>query len=89
VLKGDMSLIGPRPCLPYEFNLMDEWQKRRTLVTPGITGLWQITGRNKKDVTFNDSMVLDLYYLEKQSFGLDLKILLKTIPVVLFGNGGT
>jgi undecaprenyl-phosphate galactose phosphotransferase len=89
VLKGDMSLIGPRPCLPYEFNLMDDWQKRRTSVTPGITGLWQVTGRNKKDVSFNDAMVLDLYYSENQSFGLDFKILLKTIPIVLFGNGGT
>jgi len=89
VLKGDMSLIGPRPCLPYEYNLMDDWQKRRTSVTPGITGLWQVTGRNRKDVTFNDSMVLDLYYSENQSFGLDFRILIKTIPVVLFGNGGT
>ena len=89
VLKGDMSLIGPRPCLPYEYQLMDDWQKRRTSVTPGITGLWQVTGRNKKDITFNDSIVLDLYYSENQSFGLDFKILLKTIPIVLFGNGGT
>jgi exopolysaccharide biosynthesis polyprenyl glycosylphosphotransferase len=89
VLRGDMSLIGPRPCLPYEYDLMDDWQKRRTSVTPGITGLWQVTGRNKKDITFNDSIVLDLYYSENQSFGLDFKIFLKTIPIVLFGNGGT
>jgi undecaprenyl-phosphate galactose phosphotransferase len=88
IMKGDMSLVGPRPCLPFEYKLMDEWQKRRTKVTPGITGLWQIAGRNKKDVTFNDSIVLDLYYAENQSFWLDFKIFIKTFPVVLLGRGG-
>lgn len=89
VLLGDMSLIGPRPCLPYEYELMSPWQKRRTKVLPGMTGLWQISGRNKADVTFNDSIVLDLYYASNLSFWLDMKILLKTIPVVVFGKGGS
>jgi undecaprenyl-phosphate galactose phosphotransferase len=89
VIKGEMSLVGPRPCLPYEFELMNEWHKKRTAVLPGITGLWQIYGRNREDVTFNDSMILDLYYVYNISFWLDIKIILKTIPVVLFGKGGS
>jgi len=88
VLKGDMTLIGPRPCLPYEYGWMDYWHKRRFKVTPGLSGLWQIIGRNKSDVSFNDSLVMDLYYVDNISFWLDLKIFLKTIPVVLLGRGG-
>ncbi|MBI1922652.1 sugar transferase [Candidatus Poribacteria bacterium] len=86
VWKGQMSLVGPRPVLPYEYELLQPWQKERFKVIPGITGLWQITGRN--EVCFNDAVVLDLYYIENRSFWLDLEILLKTIPVVLFGRGG-
>ena len=89
VMKGDMSLIGPRPCLPYEFELMQNWHKRRTKVIPGMSGLWQIAGRNKDDVSFNDSLILDLYYVDNISFWLDLKIIIKTIPVVLLGKGGS
>ena len=88
VLKGDMSLIGPRPCFPYEYEMMDDWHKRRTQVIPGMSGLWQILGRNKKDVTFNDSLILDLYYVDNISFWLDLKIIIRTFPVVVFGRGG-
>ena len=88
VLKGDMSLVGPRPCLPYEYDIMDDWHKRRTQVIPGMSGLWQITGRNKSDVTFNDSLILDLYYVDNVSLWLDFKIILKTIPVVILGKGG-
>ena len=72
VLKGEMSLVGPRPKLPYEFELMENWQKRRFSVTPGITGIWQIRGRN--EVKFNDEIVMDFYYLENRSIKLDLEI---------------
>jgi len=88
VIRGEMSLIGPRPCLPYEYEHFDEWHKERFRITPGMTGLWQVFGRNKSDVTFNDSIILDLYYIQNFSLWLDLKIALKTIPVVLFGRGG-
>jgi undecaprenyl-phosphate galactose phosphotransferase len=89
VIKGEMSLVGPRPSLIYEYELMDKWQRKRFNVTPGITGLWQIFGRNRSDVNFNDSIILDLYYSNNISFWFDLKILLKTIPVVIFGRGGS
>ena len=88
VLRGEMSLIGPRPCLPYEYNQFDDWHRRRFAVTPGMTGLWQVFGRNRSDVSFNDSIILDLYYIQNYSLLLDIKIFLKTIPVVLFGRGG-
>jgi undecaprenyl-phosphate galactose phosphotransferase len=88
VLRGEMSLIGPRPCLQYEYDQFDEWHKQRFLVTPGMTGLWQVFGRNKSDVTFNDSIILDLYYIQNYSVWLDLKIAIKTIPAVIFGRGG-
>ena len=86
VLKGDMSLVGPRPKLPYEFELMEDWQKRRFLVTPGITGIWQIRGRN--EVKFNDEIVMDLFYIENRSIKLDIEIIIKTIPIILFGKTG-
>ncbi len=86
VIKGNMSLVGPRPCLPYEFEVMKKWQKKRTAVKPGMTGLWQIKGRN--EVLFNDQILLDLYYIEHQSILLDVEILFETIPVVIFGRGG-
>ena len=89
VMKGNMSLIGPRPCLVYEYELMDDWHRRRTRVIPGLTGLWQIFGRNKPDVSFNDSLILDIYYAENLSFWLDMRIFFKTIPVVIFGKGGS
>jgi len=89
VVLGNMSLVGPRPCLEYEYELMSPWQRRRTKVMPGMTGLWQISGRNKADVSFNDSIILDLYYVSNISFWLDINILLKTIPVVIFGKGGS
>jgi lipopolysaccharide/colanic/teichoic acid biosynthesis glycosyltransferase len=86
VLKGDMSLVGPRP-LPvrdYEgFN--EDWQRRRFSVRPGITCLWQIAGRSS--IPFNRWMELDLEYIDGWSFWLDLQILLRTIPAVLRGSG--
>jgi exopolysaccharide biosynthesis polyprenyl glycosylphosphotransferase len=88
VFKGDMSLVGPRPCLPYEYEIFKDWHRLRCKVIPGMTGLAQIIARNRKDVTFNDSVLLDLYYADNQSLWLDLKILFKTIPIVVFGKGG-
>jgi undecaprenyl-phosphate galactose phosphotransferase len=86
VLKGDMSLVGPRPCLPYEFENYEPWQRRRVAVIPGCTGLWQITGRSL--VTFNDSVLMDLYYINKRSVVFDFALILKTIPVIIFSKGG-
>jgi len=85
VLKGDMSLVGPRPNLPEEVAQYKGWQRRRLSMKPGITGLWQVSGRNLID--FNEWMKLDLEYIDSWSLGLDFKILLKTIPTVLKGKG--
>lgn len=86
VLTGDMSLVGPRPPLPSEVDKYKPWQRRRLSMRPGITCLWQAYGRNNiKD--FNEWMKLDLEYIDNWSLFLDYKILLKTIPVVLFGIG--
>jgi undecaprenyl-phosphate galactose phosphotransferase len=86
VLKGDMSLVGPRPCLPYEYDAYDDWHKRRLSVLPGCTGLWQVSSRS--EVGFNDMVLLDIYYIDNLSPWLDLQLILKTIPVMLFGRGG-
>ena len=85
VLRGDMSLVGPRPPLPQEVSKYQRWQRRRLSMKPGITCLWQISGRNH--VNFEDWMKLDLTYIDNWSLLLDLKILLKTVPVVLLGRG--
>ncbi len=81
VLRGDMSLIGPRPCLPYEAQHFEPWHTRRFDTMPGLTGLWQVSGKNK--TTFSTMMRLDARYARKLSFRRDLLIALKTIPVVL------
>jgi undecaprenyl-phosphate galactose phosphotransferase len=86
VLRGDMSLVGPRPCLPYEWKHYEEWHKKRLSVTPGCTGMWQVLGRSQ--VGFQDMVILDLFYSQNASFHLDLWLLLKTIPVMVFGKGG-
>lgn len=85
VLKGDMSLIGPRPPLPKEVDRYSDWEWRRLEVTPGITGMWQVSGRS--ELSFDQWVNLDIYYIENWSLFLDLKILLKTIPVVVKGEG--
>jgi exopolysaccharide biosynthesis polyprenyl glycosylphosphotransferase len=85
VLKGDMSLVGPRPCLPYEWDHYEDWHKRRLSVMPGCTGMWQVAGRSV--VGFEDMVVLDLYYIQNASVLLDFSLLLKTLPVMLFGSG--
>lgn len=85
VLKGDMSLVGPRAPLPEEVKEYTRWQRRRLSVKPGITCLWQVSGRNEID--FHEWMKLDLHYIDNWSLLLDLKILLRTFPVVLLGKG--
>ena len=85
VLKGEMSLVGPRPCLPYEYEIYKNWHKKRTSVRPGITGLWQVAGRST--VAFEDMILLDLYYIYNRSFTLDFSILYETIFVVLGRRG--
>ncbi len=85
VLKGDMSIVGPRPCLPYEYENYDDWQKRRVNVIPGCTGVWQVWGRSS--VSFKESVVLDLYYINNMSPWFDLQIMLQTVPAILTARG--
>ncbi|GJM28808.1 MAG: UDP-phosphate galactose phosphotransferase [Cyclobacteriaceae bacterium] len=87
VLKGDMSLVGPRPCFEYEMKMFEEWHHRRFLMKPGITGLWQVTGRQINDILLDDAMTTDVFYTDNHSLWMDLRILFKTIPVVLYGRG--
>ncbi|MSR46922.1 MAG: sugar transferase [Planctomycetes bacterium] len=86
VLRGEMSIVGPRPPLPSEVNVYEPSQRRRLSVRPGITGLWQVKGRNEI-TSFDHWVALDLEYIDRWSLGLDLKILLRTIPAVLFAKG--
>ena len=86
VFKGEMSLVGPRPPIPSEVEQYKAWQRRRLSMRPGITGYWQVNGRN--DITdFDEWMRLDLEYIDKWSLWLDTKMLLRTIPTVLLGIG--
>ena len=85
VLTGQMSLVGPRPLPQRDYDRLEDWHKKRYLVTPGITGLWQVSGRS--DLDFDDLVRLDFLYLERWSVFLDLSILLKTIPAVLSRRG--
>lgn len=85
VLKGDMSLVGPRPPLPSEVDQYTEYDKQRLYVIPGCTGLWQATVRNK--VGFNEMVQLDIQYIQKASFMFDLWIIWKTIEIIIRPNG--
>lgn len=85
VLRGEMSWIGPRPNLPYEVEKYEEWHKKRLSVSPGLTGLWQVSGRS--DLTFDEMVLLDIYYVENWSLALDLHILLRSLPAVINGRG--
>lgn len=81
VIGGQMSIVGPRPCLPYEYDNYVPAQKRRFNSLPGLTGLWQVSGKNK--TTFSEMIALDIHYTETMSPWLDLKIMFKTIPALL------
>ncbi len=85
VLRGEMSVVGPRPQLPEEVAGYEEWHRQRLLVTPGLTGLWQVNGRS--NLSFDEMVRLDLYYAEHWSPWLDAKVMLRTIPAVLTGRG--
>lgn len=85
VLVGDMSLVGPRPPLAAEVEQYQPWHRQRLEVKGGITGLWQVSGRS--DLTFDEQCLLDIYYIENWSMALDVRILLQTIPHILFGRG--
>jgi exopolysaccharide biosynthesis polyprenyl glycosylphosphotransferase len=85
VLRGEMSLVGPRPLPMRDYERLEEWHKKRYLVLPGITGLWQVSGRSELD--FDDLVRLDFLYLEQWSIMLDLSILLKTVPALLSRRG--
>ena len=81
VIRGEMSIVGPRPCTPFEYSNYRPWQKQRFNTIPGLTGLWQVSGKNK--TTFNEMIRLDILYAEKKCLRLDMMIILKTFPVVL------
>lgn len=81
VLKGDMSIVGPRPCIPYEYEGYSDWQRERLRSVPGLTGLWQVSGKNR--TTFDEMVRLDIAYGERRSLALDLSILLRTVPAVM------
>jgi exopolysaccharide biosynthesis polyprenyl glycosylphosphotransferase len=85
VLKGDMSLVGPRPPLPYELESYKTWHCKRLSVRPGMTGLWQVAGRS--GVPFDEMVMLDLYYIENWSLWMDISLALKTLPAVISGKG--
>ncbi|MFT4979217.1 MAG: lipopolysaccharide/colanic/teichoic acid biosynthesis glycosyltransferase, partial [Myxococcota bacterium] len=85
VLRGEMSLVGPRPPLPGEVRTYEAWQRRRLSMKPGLTCIWQVSGRSRLD--FETWMRLDLEYIDNWSLGLDLLLLLRTVPAVLTGDG--
>jgi len=81
ILRGEMSLVGPRPCIPYEYEIYEPWQRRRFDAAPGLTGLWQVSGKNR--TTFNQMINLDIEYSKRASLALDLKIIIKTVPALV------
>jgi exopolysaccharide biosynthesis polyprenyl glycosylphosphotransferase len=85
VVKGDMSLVGPRPPLPREVAEYEPWHLRRLEVSPGVTGLWQVSGRS--ELSFDEMVLMDIYYIETWSLGLDVRILFRTLPAVLSARG--
>jgi lipopolysaccharide/colanic/teichoic acid biosynthesis glycosyltransferase len=85
VLRGEMSIVGPRPGTPEEVARYEPWQEVRISVKPGITGLWQVSGRS--DIPFDEMCLLDVYYIENWSLGLDIRIMAQTVPQFLFGKG--
>ena len=87
VLRGDMSVVGPRPPLPDELNKYEAWQRRRLSVRPGLTCIWQVSGRNQ--ISFEDWMVLDMQYIDHWSLAQDFSLIFRTIPVVITGRGAS
>jgi exopolysaccharide biosynthesis polyprenyl glycosylphosphotransferase len=87
ILLGEMSWVGPRPATPQEVELYEAWHRQRLRVLPGLTGLWQVSGRN--EVPFEEMCLLDIYYIDNWSLGLDLQIILRTIPHVLLAHGAS
>jgi len=85
VLSGDMSLVGPRPAIPYEVGHYEDWHHARYSVKPGITGVWQVFGRGR--VGFVDQMQMDVSYAQNWTLGSDLELLVRTIPAVLRRSG--
>jgi lipopolysaccharide/colanic/teichoic acid biosynthesis glycosyltransferase len=81
VLRGEMSIVGPRPCLPYEYALYEPWHRQRFNAVPGLTGLWQVSGKNR--TTFSQMVRLDIEYAERANLWLDLKIIFMTLPALL------
>jgi lipopolysaccharide/colanic/teichoic acid biosynthesis glycosyltransferase len=86
VMKGDMAIVGPRPCIPYELEHYKGWQRRRFMIKPGLTGIWQVYGRSR--LPFDKAQFLDFLYTIDASHSLDFRLVVKTIPVILFGKGG-
>ncbi|HEX3054385.1 MAG TPA: sugar transferase [Aggregatilineaceae bacterium] len=87
IFRGEMSWVGPRPAVPQEVELYEPWHLQRLRVLPGLTGLWQVSGRN--EVPFEEMCLLDIYYIENWSLGLDLQIILRTVPHVLLAHGAS
>ncbi len=87
VLQGQMSLVGPRPCLPYEYEAYLPWQRERFKAAPGLTGLWQVSGKNR--TTFDEMIHLDIRYTKEKSLLMDLRIILMTVPALLMQIGDT
>ncbi len=85
VLRGEMSLVGPRPPLPSEVERYQHWHKQRLAAQPGMTGLWQVSGRS--DLSFDEMVLLDIYYIENWSLPMDVRIMLRTLPKILSGDG--
>jgi lipopolysaccharide/colanic/teichoic acid biosynthesis glycosyltransferase len=85
ILRGEMSIVGPRPCIPYEYDLYEPWQRQRFNAPPGLTGLWQVSGKNR--TTFDEMVRLDMDYARRMSLWLDVKILFLT-PVAIVQQVG-
>ncbi len=85
IIRGEMSWVGPRPATPNEVELYEEWHKQRFRTLPGLTGLWQVSGRS--EVPFEEMCLLDIYYIDNWSLGMDLQIMLRTVPLVLLARG--
>jgi lipopolysaccharide/colanic/teichoic acid biosynthesis glycosyltransferase len=87
ILRGEMSWVGPRPATPDEVELYEPWHQQRLRVLPGLTGLWQVSGRS--EVPFEEMCLLDIYYIENWSLSLDMQIILRTVPHVLLAHGAS